>query len=578
MPLRWNTLLAAGLVAIAAHEAPAVAAPAPASRLQAIEAAYDQQALSLSFTAVPRYAIERVSPTHFVVWLENTRLGMPAGRAGTLGPHAWAFSEQADALRLEVTLASPGNPVVALEDGRRLVVMPQVASTVPVSPDGITTILGRAAFDPALDGLVVPYYGQSPQLQVSAAGPSAVQIDLANAAVTPSGLQLARLDEHPLVTAWSLTRLPQQAASRVTLSYRYPGGATVRVDEPNHRLVITPVLGNAAAPRYQATAVTSVEMIARRKMPTAWLTGTPLVRPAAPKAAANGLARTTQPTRIVIDVPAGQAVYGLPALPNGTSAPVPAGMPTPRPAETVPAVTATPAAPSPAPSAEPTPTMSASSLPPVRRLALQVRPEWTSEALIAGAVDFGPALVPAVGLTGRYDLDADWTTSGTFSYRDYTLQDAGAPDSRHHRDDFQLDLGAAYRFPTGAWQPFLGLGYYARQVSVASNAPPSLARPFVFAPTQFFHGPVVTGGVEGELGAGWRAELALSSRPYVFTGGHETVSSLGALFGYAARPAVSWTWNGVEATLGYQVDYLTAYTNDFTHLKHGPVIDAAWRF
>lgn len=555
MPLRSFGLAA---LALALAAPAAIAAPAADTRIQLMVPDHDRHALWMPISGLaPRYTIEHVSETQFTLWLEDTRLGDFAPRSARFGPHAWRIEAVANTVALRVSLAAPGSLSVFHDAPRgRLGVLVQHAPAIASEAEaGITTILGRATFDAEADALVVPYYGRVPRFAVRAAGAHAVAVDFANTAVEPAGVQVGEPAGHPLVAAWDIGRLAEEDLTRVTLVYRYSGGAVVQVDAARRRLMIAPRLGVAEAPAAEALGPAPMPTPGEKgRPPDAWLTPVAVLTPA-PIPTPQPTPSPSQTIRVVVEAP-----HGLPA-------PVPVFAPLApiAPAEAVPQ----------APRDE-----SPFASPVIRRLAVEAGVGLLAEGLAAGAVDVGPAPVPAIGLDGRYDLDAALTLLGRFRYQDYTLEDQGAPLSRHHRDDFTLEAAGVYRLGLGPWQPSVGLGYFARHVAVASSVPPSLQRPFVFAPSQLFHGPWLLARLERELASAWRFELELASRPFVFAGGDEAVSSIGPLFGYGARPMVVWQpaaspW---AATLGYRFDWLTAYTNDFSHLNHGPVLGAAWRF
>ncbi|MDB5096750.1 MAG: hypothetical protein JWM80_1171 [Cyanobacteria bacterium RYN_339] len=216
---------------------------------------------------------------------------------------------------------------------------------------------------------------------------------------------------------------------------------------------------------------------------------------------------------------------------------------------------------------------------PSRYAAIFAGPTFIGESDPSGGLDFAPALVTRLGLTSWYDLDDTWYASGRFAYDAYTITDKQAPDSRHHRDEFDLKLGGGYTLPFEFARVAVGLGYAYQQVSVASNRPPSLSSPRLSAPSRGYHGPTMSATAGYVVAPALRADLDLEAKPGIFVVGDDTVTPLAPMFGYGASIGISWRpAKPVVVRAAYRYDYMTGYRNDFSHTAHGPELSVDWRF
>ncbi|MDB5097759.1 MAG: hypothetical protein JWM80_2180 [Cyanobacteria bacterium RYN_339] len=204
---------------------------------------------------------------------------------------------------------------------------------------------------------------------------------------------------------------------------------------------------------------------------------------------------------------------------------------------------------------------------------------FLTESLPAGALDVGPMPVPFARVAGRVGLGPGWELAGHLQYAEYTLVDGQAPDSRHHRDDFDFGGQLAYTLPTASVQPWVAAGYGARYVAVANSVAAPLTQPLLFSPAQLYHGPRFAAGWAGPLRPEWRIDLEGGFRPYLFAAGDAAVASLAPLYGYDASAGLTWSAGAplsVRAALGY--DGQAAYYNDFKRAAVGPSLRAAWAF
>jgi hypothetical protein len=215
----------------------------------------------------------------------------------------------------------------------------------------------------------------------------------------------------------------------------------------------------------------------------------------------------------------------------------------------------------------------------VRGLALRPTFAFLSEYYPAGGVDLEMAPVPRPALSGEVDLIGPYIPRGNLSYLDYTLVDRQAPDSRHHRDEFQGALTLGRWFELDAVQIAATGGYWGRLVSVANNYPASLVAPYASSPSQLFHGPVLAGDVRLGLLPGLSLGLGAQMQPYLFASGDASVAAIGPLFGYGFAPGLAWRpWPGLVLDLGYRYEFTTGYNNDYIHTQHGPSAGITWRF
>jgi hypothetical protein len=213
-------------------------------------------------------------------------------------------------------------------------------------------------------------------------------------------------------------------------------------------------------------------------------------------------------------------------------------------------------------------------LPP--ELALELGPALVSERLPAGDLDVGPMPVPLARLAGRVGLWPGWELGARLQYMEYTLVDAQAPASRHHRDDFQFGGELAYRLPIG---PSVALGYTGRFVGVVNSVAAPIAQPLLFSPAQLYHGPRVGLGWEGPWRPGFQLDLAFGFRPYLFAAGDPAVASLAPLWGYDARAGVSWPLGGgAGLRFGLALDAVGGYYHDFRHTDLTPSLAGTWGF
>jgi hypothetical protein len=464
----------------------------------------------------PQYALTRLSQQRFILWLRGAR-PEDGDRRGQGPDAAWRLTrmKRGEATcRLDLSLASPGEPTVAYDRETQALVVAIGPGTA--TPAGQPrTLLGPASYDMARDALVMPYYGQTPRL-TELPGP-APAVGIADSAVAPGDLQYGVPAGHPLVARWHLAPTAGNAA-QIALTCRHPARLRTSVDRQHHVVLIGPEL--TAEPAAEPLPVPGL------------VSGKP--------------GRWQAPMRALAPFPASGVAIGTQPWPGA-------------------------AAPTPAPPAAPVGA-------PIRSLWLEAGADLLTERLAAGDLDVGPAWVPRVGLVGRYDINEEASLLARVRYRQYTLVDTVAPDSRHHRDDFELQAGGAYRPAWGPAFPWLEAGYHVQQVFVANSVAPSLQQPLLFSPNLLYHGPHLGTRWEGRAER-WQASLGLGAWPVVWAVGDAAVATLSPLFGYGARPALVYqatSW--LDVALGYRAAFLTGYSNDYWRLEHGPSLSLQGRF
>jgi hypothetical protein len=190
-----------------------------------------------------------------------------------------------------------------------------------------------------------------------------------------------------------------------------------------------------------------------------------------------------------------------------------------------------------------------------------------------------PTLVGKLTLGASGEVAPDWPAAASFDYVGYTLIDTALKDSEHHRDQFTLRADVLHRWSLGGFRLDGGLGYWARQGSVANKLPPSLSTPFISAPAHFFHGPRLAAAVGYPLLPGLEARAGLGVMPYVFASGEAAVQALQPLIGFEASPELAWqALPRLELALAYRYELLAASGPGYTHLEQGPTLSVQGRF
>ncbi|MDB5099431.1 MAG: hypothetical protein JWM80_3852 [Cyanobacteria bacterium RYN_339] len=210
-----------------------------------------------------------------------------------------------------------------------------------------------------------------------------------------------------------------------------------------------------------------------------------------------------------------------------------------------------------------------------RQVSARADAAIVSEKTASGGVDLDPGLVPGAMLDVALPLGGAWGLDGRLGYRAYTLTDAQAAESQHHRDEFDFRLGARYDL---GWAS-VGLGGWARLVSIANNFPMPLNTPFVTAASQFYVGPRLSARSRLEPLPGLYLEGELAALPYTLARGDATVEGLAPLYGASASVLAGWRplpWLALEA--GYRFDRLAGFGSDYVHTETGPSLGLGGRF
>lgn len=236
--------------------------PPPVRTVQArfSDVAYDQsrQALTLLFRGpVPGYALTPVAGNRVIVDFPQTAFDrQPRSQSLTAHPlvSRWTVRDEPafNRTRVELTLAQRGEVLVAADARNgRLLILPQLlgqAAGQTTAQDQIYSVFGRAFFDPALEGVVLPYYGNTPLYAIERVNERFLYVDFLNAALNPLGVQFGTVDNYPLLDFWTLSKRAEQPLVRLALTLPYGGTPRVLDDRANKRLIIRPQLGAQASP------------------------------------------------------------------------------------------------------------------------------------------------------------------------------------------------------------------------------------------------------------------------------------------------------------------------------------------
>jgi hypothetical protein len=208
-------------------------------------------------------------------------------------------------------------------------------------------------------------------------------------------------------------------------------------------------------------------------------------------------------------------------------------------------------------------------------LAARLDAAIVSEASASGGVDLDPGLVPGAVVDLAVPLAGAWGLDARLGYRAYTLADAQAPESQHHRDEFDARLGATYDLG-GAW---LEAGAWGRYMGVANNFPLPLDTPFVTAPSQLLLAPRLAVGTRWEPLPGLYLRGEAAALPYVLARGDATVEALGPLYGLGAGLVLGWRpWPWLALEAGVRADRLHGFASDYVHTEVGPSLGLGGRF